>query len=724
MKNVPKEPGNSATAPGRLSREDGLTLLKAGPLAELAGRADREKVRRYGRRIHYTHSLNINPTNICENRCELCAFWREPDSPEAYGMTLDEVRRRLDQAQGQGLTELHVVGGCDPAFGLEYHLALFRMAREILPDVLVQGLTAVEVDTLARRHSLSHRELLAQLQGAGLGSLPGGGAEIFNAGVRERICSSKISGEQWLAVHRAAHQLGMPTNATMLFGHLETSEDIIDHLDRLRTLQDETGGFKAFVLLPFHPAGTRLPVKYGPGGSVITRVVALARLYLDNVQHIRVLANYVDRKLLGVLTYAGADDVGPTSLDERIARAAGAPDSRGLSGIDPMSAFLEGIGLEPVLTESSYRHAAPSVVMKPVKAAKRAVEYALDTARAGKRLTADQAVTLHDRADLHELGRAANQRRFKAVPEHGVTFVLDRNLSFTNVCEVGCRFCAFHVKPGASDGFLMSITQIVAAVVEAEAAGATQVLIQGGLNPDLSIDFYEDMFRAIKRRTGVWLHSLSPAEILFLSRKSGLTLKGTLERLVEAGLDSLPGGGAEILVDEVRRKVSPHKISAGDWLSVMETAHGLGLKTTATMVYGLGETTAHRVEHLIRVRDLQDRTGGFTAFIPWSFQPDRTQIHLPKANGLDYLRMVALARLMLDNVPHIQAGWVTEGPDMAQLALDYGADDFGGVLMEEKVVKATGIQYDIARDHLIALIRQVGMRPVQRTTQYAIVKEK
>jgi dehypoxanthine futalosine cyclase len=698
-------------------------MLKSAALAGLAGQANAERVRRYGQRVHYTHSLNINPTNVCENRCELCAFWREPGAPDAYGMDMIEVRQRLEKARDQGLTELHVVGGCDPSFGLEYHLELFRMARELLPDVLVQGLTAVEVDYLARRERLSLREVLGQLKAAGLGCLPGGGAEIFNASVRARICSNKISGEQWLAVHREAHGLGMSTNATMLFGHLETPEDIVDHLDRLRTLQDETGGFKAFVALPFHPSGTRLPVMYGPGGSVVTRIVALARLYLDNIPHIRALANYVDRKLLGVLIHSGVDDVGPTSLDERIVRAAGAPDVRRLAGVDSMRSFLESVGGEPVLTESTYRNIKATDGAVHGAQGSRTVAEVLAGALAGKRISAEQAVLLHDQAGLHELGLAAHRRRMAVVPGREVTFVLDRNLSFTNVCEAGCRFCAFHVKPGAVGGFLMSIDEIVKAVVEAEAGGATQILIQGGLNPDLNIEFYEAMFRAIKRCTGVWLHCLSPAEILFLSRQSGLTVKGTMERLVAAGLDSLPGGGAEILVDEVRRNVSPRKITAGDWLSVMETAHGLGLKASATMVYGLGETTAQRVEHLMCIRELQDRTGVFTAFIPWSFQPDRTQVQQPKASGLDYLRMVALARLVLDNVPHVQAGWVTEGPDMAQLALDYGADDFGGVLMEEKVVKATGVGYEIALDHLVALIWQIGMTPVQRTTQYGVVRE-
>ncbi len=749
----------------RLTPEQGLELLERAPVAELAGRAQAERIRRHGRRTYFTHSLNINPTNVCENRCELCAFWRERSAVDAYTMTLDDVRGRLEQARSDGLTDLHVVGGCDPKLDLAYYESLFRLAREVLPDTLVQGLTAVEVEYLARLHGLGVADVLGRLHAAGLGSLPGGGAEILRASVRARICAHKISGDAWLAVHRAAHALGMPTNATMLFGHVESAEDIVDHLDRLRRLQDETGGFQAFVPLPFHPEGTRLDVPFGPGGHRVVRVVALARLYLDNFPHVRALANYVDRKMLGVLAHSGADDVGPTSLDERIARAAGAPDARRMLGVDEMREFLSGLGLKPVLVSSAYREpggasGAGAATHPPLRGPlqggdRRAasgesnplwggvpdlsaialakaegrggstslVESALTAARSGRRLSTEQAVALHDHADLHELGRLAHHARFRMVPEPRVTFVLDRNISFTNICRSGCRFCAFHVAPGKPGGFVMSIDQIVDTVVDAAARGATQVLIQGGLNPDLDLAFYEEMLRAVKRRVNVWLHSLSPAEILFMSRRAGLGLSDTIKRLRAAGLDSLPGGGAEILVEAVRQEVSPHKISAAEWLEVMAAAQELGLKTTATMVYGLGESTEQRVEHLMRIRELQDRTGGFTAFIPWSFQPARTQLDRPRCSGLDYLRMVALARLVLDNVPHIQAGWVTEGPDLAQLALGYGADDFGGVLMEEKVVKATGIAHVITPDQIVALIRQTGLRPAQRTTLYDIVRE-
>ena len=333
------------------------------------------------------------------------------------------------------------------------------------------------------------------------------------------------------------------------------------------------------------------------------------------------------------------------------------------------------------------------------------------------------AILLHDEAPFHEMGRVAHERRRQAVGDEFSTFIIDRNISFTNVCTVGCKFCAFHKSPRNDEAFTMSVEEIVQRVDEAAHLGATQIMLQGGLNPALELSWYETMLRAVKERVpDIWFHSLSPAEILWLAGRAHLTVRDTLLRLRNAGLDSLPGGGAEILVDRVRQRVSPAKITTSQWLDLMETAHDLGMSTTATMVYGLGETTAERVEHLLRIRDLQDRTGGFRAFIPWSFQSQHTQLSEPALTGVDYLRMVALSRLVLDNVDHVQAGWVTEGPYLAQIALTFGADDFGGVLMEESVVSATGLNHAVTAEQVVALIAETGMTPAQRNTQYEIIR--
>jgi len=708
----------------RVSPDDALALLRDAATPELMRRADAVRRRLHGPRTYVVHSLNLNPTNVCEKRCPLCAYWREPDAPDAFVLGLDEARRRIEAGRGLGLTDLHIVGGLIEPLDLAYFEALLALAGELLPGVFVQGMTAVEVHHLAETSHLAVGEVLRRLREAGMGSLSGGGAEIFAPAVRERICPRKISAEQWLAVHAQAHELGLPTNATMLFGHVESAEDIVDHLVRLRDQQDRTGGFQAFIPLPFHPAGTALDVACGPGGHTIARVVALARIVLDNVPHVRVLANYMDRKLLQVLMGAGADDVGGTSLAEQIARAAGAPESHRFASVEEMTAFLEDLSLEPVLTNSAYAGAgsgAPAAGARPA-ARSTALDDALAAAEAGERISSAQAVVLHDEAPFHRLGELAHRRRLSAVPGPLGTFVQDRNISVTNICVAGCAFCAFHVPPGSPDGFVLGIDEIVANVREAVEVGATQVLIQGGLNPALDLGFYERMLSAIKNKLDICLHSMSPPEIVYLARREGLSYEQVLRRLRSAGLDSLPGGGAEILVDAVRRRVSPGKATAQEWLDVMRAAHGLGMKSTATMVYGLGETGVERVEHLVRIRELQDATGGFTAFIPWSFQPNRTRLALTPRTGVDYLRIVALARLVLDNVPHLQAGWVTEGPDVAQLAMSFGADDFGGVLMEERVVRATGVSYTVTREEVISLIREAGWTPAQRTTQYETVR--
>jgi len=684
----------------RLSASDALELLQRAETTELIGLADQVRRGMHGNRTYFVHSLNLNPSNICENRCDLCAFWRESEHTEAYTMTLEQARGHIDQAAGWDLTDLHIVGGLAGELNLEYYESLFAHARKVLGQVLIQGITAVEVDYLARLEGLSITNVLKRLRDAGLGAIPGGGAEIFNPDVRAQICENKISGEVWLDIHAQAHRIGLPTNATMLFGHLETPADIVDHLSSLRALQDRTGGFKAFVALPFHANGTHLEIDRGPAGHTTVRTV---------------LANYLDRKLLGVLLSGGADDAGGTSIDERIAKSAGAPDKHKFTATDEMAEFLEGLGFEPVLVNSIYQPAAATAPKQPA---------ATGPAPPTGRLSAADAIALHDEAPFWKLGQLAHRRRLELNDPSTATFVMDRNISVTNICQSACRFCAFHVDPGDERAFVLSIDEIAEKVSHAAGAGATQVLLQGGLNPQANLEFYEKVFATIKQLDypDICVHSLSPTEIDYLAALADLPVTEVLSRLREAGLDSLPGGGAEILVDEVRQRVSPRKVSATRWLEIMKTAQKMGFKTTATMVYGLGETTAQRIEHLMRLRDLQDETGGFTAFIPWSYQPENTQLPMAPQSGVDYLRIVALARLVLDNLPHIQAGWVTEGPDMAQLALSFGADDFGGVLMEEHVVRAAGASYAITAAQVISLIHETGLHAAERTTQYEILK--
>ena len=324
--------------------------------------------------------------------------------------------------------------------------------------------------------------------------------------------------------------------------------------------------------------------------------------------------------------------------------------------------------------------------------------------------------------NILELGQAANIVRQEMHPGNVVTFVIDRNINYTNICTSECRFCAFYRPVGHNEGYTLSETLIYEKLQETIAAGGTQVMLQGGLNPDLGLDYYIKLLQFIKQNFKIVIHSFSPAEILHIAKKEGLSVADTLAKLKAAGLDSLPGGGAEILVDEVRQRVSPKKISASDWLAVMEAAHKVGLETTATMVIGMGETNAQRMEHMEKVRQLQEKTGGFRAFIIWSYQPGNTELGGEKLSAWDYLKTLSVARLYFNNIKHIQGSWVTQGQNIGQLTLAFGANDLGSIMLEENVVKAAGTSYQMSIDKMIELIRGTGKIAAQRDTQYNIIK--
>jgi cyclic dehypoxanthinyl futalosine synthase len=352
------------------------------------------------------------------------------------------------------------------------------------------------------------------------------------------------------------------------------------------------------------------------------------------------------------------------------------------------------------------------------------LEQALDAARQGRRLTPEEGLALLTEADLLTLGRLAHAARLAHNPEPVVTYVVDRNINTTNACSCGCRFCAFHRPPGHPQAYHLSRAELARKIEETLALGGTQILIQGGLDPDTGLEAVCDTFRFIKSRYPIHIHGLSPPEVVFLAQREGMGIGEVLDRLMAAGLDSIPGGGAEILVDRVRRAVSPGKCSSAQWLEVMAQAHARGLMTTATMMFGHLETPAERIEHLVRLRELQDASlaagrGSFTAFIPWTFQPAHTALaHLPPATGSDYLRMLAVSRLMLDNFPHLQASWVTQGPKIAQVALLFGADDLGSTMIEENVVAAAGASYRLDRQEMVRLAAEAGFTACQRDTHY------
>ena len=339
-----------------------------------------------------------------------------------------------------------------------------------------------------------------------------------------------------------------------------------------------------------------------------------------------------------------------------------------------------------------------------------------------RRISRDEALMLYSEASLPELGILANLVRKRLHPHPVVTYVIDRNINYTNVCVSGCKFCAYFRAPGLDGGYILNEDEIRKKIEETLSLGGTQILLQGGLHPDLTIEYYERLFQFIKKNFSLHLHALSPSEVVHISQISNLTTEEVLKRLKDAGLDSIPGGGAEILVDRVRKIISPRKASADQWLRVMEEAHNLGMRTTATMMFGHVETMEERIKHLERLRMLQDRTGGFTAFIPWPFQPRNTALSVPESTGDDYLRILAISRIFLDNFENIQASWVTQGPKVAQIALHFGANDFGSTMIEENVVAATGVSHRLSEAEIRRLVKEAGFEPRQRLMDYTLVE--
>ena len=351
------------------------------------------------------------------------------------------------------------------------------------------------------------------------------------------------------------------------------------------------------------------------------------------------------------------------------------------------------------------------------------LKHIIDKIREGERLSFDDGMELFGSDDLITIGMLADSVRRKKHPEPVVTYIIDRNINYTNVCVTECTFCAFYAKVGDENkSYTLTNEELGNKIQETIDLGGSRILLQGGLNPDLGLDYYEDTFRFIKSNYKIWLHALSPEEVVFISRQSGLKTRDVIKRLVEAGLDSIPGGGAEILVDSVRDRIAPKKCTSDEWLGVMNEAHRLGLRTTATMMFGHVETYEDRLQHMMVVRELQDRTGGFTAFIPWTFQPRNTELAenhdnlREKSSAFDYLKTLAISRLMVDNIDSIQVSWVTQGLKIAQIALTFGADDFGSLMIEENVVSAAGTKHfsGFSLSHITRAIKSAGYEPVQR----------
>ncbi|CAN7334416.1 cyclic dehypoxanthinyl futalosine synthase [Paenibacillus sp. 2RAB27] len=358
------------------------------------------------------------------------------------------------------------------------------------------------------------------------------------------------------------------------------------------------------------------------------------------------------------------------------------------------------------------------------------IDRILNKAQAGGRIDVEECITLFESDQIEKIGDTANQIMKKWHPDPITTFVIGRNINYTNICDVYCRFCAFYRPPGSAEGYVLPDETIFQKIQETLDVDGTEILMQGGTNPNLPFSYYTNILKEIKKRFDITMHSFSPAEIMKMKDVSGgLSLEEIVRQLHEAGLDSLPGGGAEILDDRTRRKISKLKGSWRDWMDVMQTAHKLGMHTTGTMVIGFGESMEERALHMLRIRDAQDdvllqklNTPGFLAFIPWTFQPDNTNMKAEKVTPEEYLKTLAISRIMLDNVPNFQSSWVTMGPEVGKQTLSYGCNDFGSTMIEENVVSAAGTTHKVNVSSTLDIIRQAGKIPAQRNTKYQILR--
>ncbi|MGC9668237.1 cyclic dehypoxanthinyl futalosine synthase [Planosporangium sp. 12N6] len=348
----------------------------------------------------------------------------------------------------------------------------------------------------------------------------------------------------------------------------------------------------------------------------------------------------------------------------------------------------------------------------------------LQRAADGGRISPEEALLLYTDAPLHPLGEAADAVRRRRYPDGIVTYIIDRNINYTNVCVTACKFCAFYRAPKHAEGWAHPMEEILRRCAEAVALGATQVMLQGGHHPDFGVEYYEELFSAVKRDfPDLVIHSIGPSEVLHMAKVSGVSISEALRRIKAAGLDSIAGAGAEMLPARPRTAIAPLKESGERWLEVMEAAHNLGIESTATMMMGTGETNAERIEHLRMIRDVQDRTGGFRSFIPWTYQPENNHLKgRTQATSLEYLRLVAVARLFFDNVAHLQSSWLTTGKDVGQVSLHMGVDDLGSIMLEENVISSAGARHRSKLTELVEMIRTAGRIPAQRDTLYNHVK--
>ena len=625
-------------------------------------------------------------------------------------------------------------------WGLERGLGEDHFQLEFdLPSRCAARLAAGDVD-LALIPTAAYREIEAQGDGIELRAVPGVGITSFG-NVRTVLLVGEVPWEQMAAISLD----GASRSSAALVRHLTRQRGLsprfaeVPHDDVERAAHDTTGalviGDAGFAVADRYPhvydlgaewkRVTGLPFVFalwaGRPDAVDDAGIALLRESLRMGLAAR-----------GEIARAWAEaHGGPPSLYERYLTE-NIHYRLGSEELSGAGAFLERLRIDegsPRRTRLRFfdgayvKEHAVRVSMPPSDAVHaRSVDSLLADASAGKRLSPDDFIRLYSEANVLDLGAAADARRRALHPEGTVTYIIDRNVNYTNVCVTRCKFCNFYRPPTSKDGYTLPRDVLAQKFQETVDLGGVQILLQGGLNPNLPLTWYEDLFRWMKANYPLAIHGLSPEEIRYIAELENMPIRGVIERLVAAGLDSIPGGGAEILDDEIRHAISPLKCTTDTWMEVMREGHALGLRTTATMVFGFGETPAHLVNHLERLRALQDQTSGFTAFICWPFQAEGTRLKLKDdTTAMRYLRIFSLSRLYLDNFPSLQVSWPTMGPEVGQVALRFGGNDFGSAMIEENVVSQAGAVFKLSAADIERYVHGAGFVPRRRNMRYELL---
>ncbi len=624
------------------------------------------------------------------------------------GMPLFEINERLPsecaQDLAQGLCDVALVPVASYADNPEW---------EVVPGIGIGCLGAVETVVIAAKCALSDLEKI-YLDGASRSSV---------LLLKLLLAQSGLCPDLETVAHGEGEMLVQGRHGALIIGDAAFGlEHRVSHVFDLGQLWFERTGLPfvfAFwaarpgVLSPQHIQA----LQWARDRSLQKFSETIARNYRDELLSSGRLAlseNHYANYLRRSIRY----DLGTPQREGMIeflsqARERGLIEFRGLSETDEIHVQFAGVGPDKALARAR----------RPRKTPLRA-ETLLTKVVGGERLDLAEGIFLYENADFHALGLAADAVRRRLHPEGRVTYIIDRNVNYTNFCVTRCKFCNFYVPPGSDKGYVLSKDQLTQKFRETEALGGVQILLQGGLNPDLKLDYYEDLFRWTKQNFKLALHALSPTEIIHIAELEHLSVREVLLRLQSAGMDSLPGGGAELLDDEIRNRISPFKNNTEEWLEVMRQAHAIGMRTSGTMVFGFQETSEHILQHLDRLRLLQDETGGFTAFISWPFQAEDTRLKLrDNTSAIRYLRIQALSRLYLDNIDNIQVSWPTLGPSVGEIALHFGANDFGSVMIEENVVSTAGAHFMMSSEQIESHIRAAGFTPARRNMRYEILPQ-